>query len=90
MVHHGDEKVEEDDDVDEREAAEHDEAPEPGELLDAPQLEVIQINEAEGSPEESLGCFPQAEAENIKRMLLVISFCSSSQKISSEEMERQH
>ena len=34
MVHHGDEEVEQDDDVDHREAAEHDEGPEAGELLE--------------------------------------------------------
>ena len=34
MVHHGDEQVEKDDDVDHREAAEHDEGPEAGELLE--------------------------------------------------------
>ena len=54
MVHHGDEKVEEDDDVDEREAAEHDEAPESGEFLDSCQLKVIEINQPECSPEQSL------------------------------------
>ena len=59
MVHHGNEKVEKDDDVDEREAAEHDEAPEPCELLDSCQLKVIKINEPECCPEQSLRCFPQ-------------------------------
>ena len=43
MVHHGDEQVEQHDDVDDRERAEHEQAAEPGELLDAAQLEVIQI-----------------------------------------------
>ena len=33
MVHHGDEQVEKDDDVDHGEAAEHDEGPEAGKLL---------------------------------------------------------
>ena len=34
VVHHGDEQVEQDDDVDHGEAAEHDEGPEAGELLE--------------------------------------------------------
>ena len=35
MVHHGDEEIEQDNDVNQRKATEHDETPEPGELLDA-------------------------------------------------------
>ena len=41
VVHHSDEEVEEDDDVDEGVAAEHEEAEEARELLDAGQLEVL-------------------------------------------------
>ena len=50
MVHHGDEEVEQNDDVDDGEGAEHEEAGETGELLDAGQLEVVQIDEAENGP----------------------------------------
>ena len=60
MVHHGDEEVEQDDDVDDGEGAEHDEAPEPRELLDARQLKVVEVDEAKGGPEEGLSCLPQA------------------------------
>ena len=51
MIHHGNQQVEQHNDVDQREASEHDEAPEPGELLDPGQLEVVQVNQAERSPE---------------------------------------
>ena len=51
VVHHGDQQVQQHDDVDDGEGAEHDEAPEPGELLDAGQLEVVEVDEAEGGPE---------------------------------------
>ena len=61
MVHHGDEQVEQDDDVDDGEGAEHDEAPEPGELLDPRQLKVVQIDQAKGRPEQCLTCFPKTE-----------------------------
>ena len=61
MVHHGDEQVEQDDDVDDGEGAEHDEAPEPGELLDPRQLKVVKVNQTKSRPEQSLTCFPEAE-----------------------------
>ena len=51
VVHHGDQEVEQHDDVDDGEAPEHDEAPEPRELLDPGQLEVVQVDETEGCPE---------------------------------------
>ena len=51
VVHHGDEEVEQDDDVDDGEGAEHDEAPEPRELLDPGELEVVQVDETESCPE---------------------------------------
>ena len=60
VVHHGDEQVEEDDDVDEGVASEHEEAEEPRELLDAGQLEVLEVDEAEHSPEQRLSRLPQA------------------------------
>ena len=60
VVHHGDEEVEQDDDVDDGEGAEHDEAPEPRELLDPGELEVVQVYEAESRPEQGLWCLPEA------------------------------
>ena len=59
MIHHGDQEIEKHDDVDDGEAAEHDESPEPRELLDSFQFEVVQIYQTEGCPEQSLSCFPQ-------------------------------
>ena len=63
MVHHGDQEIEKDDDVDQREAAEHDETPEPGELLDPCQLKVVQIYETKSCPKQSLRCLPQTIQE---------------------------
>jgi hypothetical protein len=60
MVHHGNEQVEQDDDVDDGEGAEHEQAGEPGELLDAGQLEVVEVNQAENGPEERLRGLPKA------------------------------
>ena len=64
VIHHGDEKIEEHDDVDDGEAAEHGHTPEPGELLDSRQLEVIQVDQTKACPEQSLRRLPQAD-ENI-------------------------
>ena len=61
MVHHGDEQVEQDDDVDDGERAEHDQAPEPRELLDPGELKVVQVDQTEGGPEQGLACFPKTE-----------------------------
>ena len=66
MVHHGDEEIEQDDDVDDGEGAEHDEAPEPRELLDPGQLEVVQVDQAKGGPKKGLTCFPKTESKNMK------------------------
>ena len=60
VVHHGNEQVEQDDDVDERVAAEHEEAEEARELLDAGQLEVLEVDQAEHGPEQRLRRLPQA------------------------------
>ena len=54
MVHHRDEEVEQDGDVDGRVAAEHEHAPEPGERLEPGQLEVVQVDETKHSPEQRL------------------------------------
>ena len=61
MIHHGDEEIKKHDDVDNREAAEHDQTPEPCELLDSCQLEVVQIYQTKGGPEQRLCCLPQTE-----------------------------
>ena len=66
VVHHGDEEIEQDDDVDDGEGAEHDEAPEPCELLDPGQLEVVQVDQAKGGPKQGLTCFPKTESKNMK------------------------
>ena len=63
VVHHGDEEIEQDDDVDDGEGAEHDEAPEPCELLDPGQLEVVQVDQAKGGPKKGLTCFPKTESK---------------------------
>ncbi len=60
MVHHCNEQVEQDNDVDHGEGAEHEEAEEPGELLDAGQLEVVKVDEAEDGPEQRLRRLPEA------------------------------
>ena len=46
MIHHCDQEIEKHDDVDDGEAPKHDQAPEPGELLDPRQLKVVQVYEA--------------------------------------------
>ena len=51
MVHHCDEKIEQNDNIDDREGTKHEHAPEPGELLDAGQLKVVQIDQTECGPE---------------------------------------
>ena len=60
MVHHGDEKIEQNDDVDDGVGAEHEEAPEAREALDAHQFKVVQIDETESGPEERLRRLKQA------------------------------
>ena len=54
MVHHGDEEVEQDGDVDGGVAAKHEHAPEAGERLEACQLEVVQVDETKNGPEQRL------------------------------------
>ena len=61
MVHHGDKKIKEDDDVYEREASEHDESPKPCELFNTSQFKIIEINETECCPEQGLWGLPQTE-----------------------------
>ena len=59
MIHHCDQEIEKHDDVDDGEASKHDQAPEPGELLDPRQLKVVQVYEAKWRPEQCLCCLPQ-------------------------------
>ena len=61
VIHHGDQEIEKHDDVDDGEAAEHDETPEPGELLDPRELEVVQVYQAKRRPEKGLCGLPEAE-----------------------------
>ena len=61
MIHHGNQQVEKDDDIDQGEAPEHDEPPEPGELLDPSQLKVVQVYQTKRRPEQGLCGLPEAE-----------------------------
>ena len=61
MIHHRDEQIEQHNDVDDGEAPKHNEAPEPGELLDPRELEVVQVYQAERRPEKGLCGLPEAE-----------------------------
>lgn len=54
MIHHGDQEIQKDDNVDDRVSTEHQHTPEPGEHLDAVQLEALEIHQAEHRPEERL------------------------------------
>ena len=54
MIHHGNEQVEKDDDVDDGKAPEHDEPPEPGKLLDPGQLKVVQVYQTKSRPKQCL------------------------------------
>jgi hypothetical protein len=54
VIHHGDEQVQQHDNVDDAVAAEHEHAPEAREYLDAVQLEALEIDETERRPEERL------------------------------------
>ena len=69
MIHHGDQKVQEHDNIDDRVRPEHQHSPEPGEALDASQLEVVQIDESKHSPEQRLSRLKQTV--NRKQVLLI-------------------
>ena len=68
VVHHGDEQVQQDDHIDHTIAAEHQQAPEAGVALDAGQFEVLQIDQAERSPEERLKRLEKTGEETEKRI----------------------
>lgn len=59
MIHHGDQEIQENDDVNNRINTEHQHAPEPGEHLDAVQFEAVEVDQAENRPEERLYCLKQ-------------------------------
>ena len=61
MVHHGNEEVEQNNDVDHGEGAEHQQSKEPGELLNASEFKVVKVDEAKNGPKQSLASFPQAK-----------------------------
>lgn len=61
MIHHSDQEIQKDDDVDDRVSAEHQHTPEPGEYLDAIQLEALEVHQAENRPEEGLRGLKQTE-----------------------------
>ena len=71
MIHHGNEQIQEDNDVDDWKAAEHDEAPESGELLNPGELEVVQVNQAERSPEKGLRGLPEAVMRRVSYFRVV-------------------
>lgn len=54
MIHHGDQEIQEDDNVNDRISTKHQHAPESGEYLDAVQFKAIEVYQAENRPEERL------------------------------------
>lgn len=60
MIHHGDEQVQQHDNIDDRVRAKHQHSPEPRKDLDAVQIEAVQVDQSENGPEQSLGCLEQA------------------------------
>lgn len=70
VAHHGDQHVQQHDDVDDTVRAEHQHRPEAREALDALQLEGHQVDEAERRPEQRLGRFEEA-ARMVSEWLVV-------------------
>ena len=60
MVHHGNEEVQEYDDVDHGVRSEHQHAPEARERLDPLELEILQVDQTKSRPEKRLYCLEQA------------------------------
>lgn len=60
MIHHGDKKIQQDDDIYNGVSAEHQHTPETREHFYAVELEALEIHEAEDRPEERLSCLEQA------------------------------
>ena len=86
MIHHGDQKVQEHDNIDDRVSPEHQHSPEPGEALDASQLKVVQIDEAKHSPEQCLSRLKQTA--NRQKVLLVTIHLTLQRKILSWSNQR--
>ena len=59
MIHHSNQEIEQDDDVDQWETPKHDETPESRELFDSCQLKIVQVYQAKSGPKQSLRCLPQ-------------------------------
>lgn len=66
MIHHGNEKVQKDHDIDNGVAAKHQHSPESGESFDFTEFEVVQVDQSEHSPEQSLNCFEQTATSGAK------------------------
>jgi len=79
MIHHGNQKVQEHDNIDDRVRPEHQHSPEPGEALDASQLKVVQIDEAKHSPEQCLSRLKQTV--NRQQFLLVTIHLTPQRKV---------
>lgn len=67
--HHGDQQVEEHNDVDHGVRAEHEHGPEPREGAQTHQLEGVQFNETERGPKQGLGGLEQAAGVRTKRLV---------------------
>ena len=65
MIHHRNEEIEKDDDIDYGEGTKHDEAPKSCEFFDSRKFEVVKIDQAKSCPKQSLRSFPQTEIELI-------------------------
>ena len=76
MVHHGNQEIEQDNDVNEGETAEHDETPKPCKLFDTTQLKVVQVYKSKCCPKQCLACFPQTMnyKENEKNLQMLKCF----------------
>ena len=51
MIHHGNEQIEQDDNIDHGEGPEHKETEKPCKFFDASQLEIVQVYQAKNCPE---------------------------------------
>lgn len=68
MVHHGDEQIEQHNDVDNGVRTEHEHSPEPCEYLDSVQFKTIQVHQAEHGPEQRLGGLEQTVSQTDTRI----------------------
>lgn len=51
MIHHGDEQIQQDHDIDHRVGAEHEHAPEASKDFNSVQLETVQVDQTKNGPE---------------------------------------